>query len=244
LKEKVKRLEGFEESAKRKSENCPQIASWFGFTYCRSWSWEKKPSKLIWIYPQLEFRRRMPDRIQKRWYVKPHPDLCRTCMSVALDPDPVREQLRRINEFTPLLPSINALVGHAQDTGGFKAKNCTHVDKEGYCTYWRWDLPPTHHTKNYKRNAEGKYHILAEALLCADCNAFKKKGEIDLNELQNLINSSFDIGTCGNCSETILRPKFMDTWICPYCSTPRVWKKEHIKKIRPLAPNDYQPKET
>jgi len=196
------------------------------------------------IYPQLEFKRIKPDRIKKRWYVKPHPDLCRTCASVALDPDLIREQLGRINKLASLLPSINALVRHAKDTGDFKAKNCTYVDKEGYCTYWRWDIPPTHHTKNYKRNAEGRYHIPAEALLCADCHAFKKKGEIDLSELQSLINLSFDVGTCDNCSKTVLMPKFLDRWICPYCSSPRVWRKEYIKKIRPLAPNDYQLKET
>lgn len=146
----------------------------------------------------------------------------------------------QINELVSI-PSINTLVKHAKDTGGFKAKNCAHVDKEGYCTDWGWEGPPTHHTKNYKKNAEGKYHIPAEALLCADCNAFKKKGEIDLNELQSLINSSFDIGTCSDCSKKILKPKFLDSWICPSCSRHMVWKKEYIGKIRPPAPSDYQP---
>ena len=241
LKERVKRLEGFEESARRKCESCPQIGSWYGYRYCKLLSWDRKPTKLMNIYPQFEFMRIMPDRVEERWYVEPHPDLCRTCASVALNPDLIKEQLHRINEFTSLLPSIKTLIGHAEDTGGFKAKNCAHMDKEGYCTYWRWPDPPTHHAKNHKRNVEGTYHISAGALFCADCHAFKKRGEIDLSELQSLINSSFEIGTCDNCSKTVLMPKFLDRWICPYCSSHRGWKKESIKKIRPLAPNDYQP---
>jgi hypothetical protein len=147
LKERVSRLEGFEKNARSKSESCPQIAPWFGFTYCKALSWEKKPSKLMKIYPQLGFNRIMPDRVDKKWYVAPHPDLCRTCVMLLQVPSNLADKLNRVAKLADTMNenledaqfSLMQLRESAQNRIRDDHHGCKHLHTEGYCGYWSYN---------------------------------------------------------------------------------------------------------
>lgn len=65
-----------------------------------------------------------------------------------------------------------------------------------------------------------------------------------LEELSDLLKATFAIGECGLCGRRSLKPKFLDEWICPSCGGVLQWRKEYIRRLRPLSPEDYEMKKT
>lgn len=59
---------------------------------------------------------------------------------------------------------LRQLLGHAKDIGGFRLRNCSYVDSEGFCRNWYW-----------KKEDGSEYHKQADALRCAFCFDFNKK---------------------------------------------------------------------
>lgn|GEM_PF-4960220 len=37
----------------------------------------------------------------------------------------------------------------------------------------------------------------------------------EMKKLWSLITATFDIGSCGGCGFAYMKPKFLDSWICP-----------------------------
>jgi hypothetical protein len=191
LKERVKRLEGLGESVRHKSENCPQIGRWYGYTYCKVLFWEKKPKKLMQVYPQLEFMRIMPDRIEKKWYVKPHPDICRTCVMLLQVPSTLADDLHKVRRKIDMMDdglddvksSLSLLTGSAERRVRDDHDGCKHIRSDGYCGWWyyfqrRWDRDQKEDTimKKGKQKQVYRDNVRKHPLICVSCSSFEPRG--------------------------------------------------------------------
>ncbi len=192
LKERISRLEGFEESVRRKSEGCPQIGSWFGFTYCRALNWEKKPTRLMLIYPQFGFKRIMPDRVKKKWHVEPHPDLCRACPMLLQIPSTLADDVHQVerdvdkmdNDLYDVKSSLKDLKEFAEvRAGSIPRYGCKHLTPDGYCGDWHYyqrrldrEQKEDTITKDGKLTKVYRDNVKKNPLICASCPSFEPRG--------------------------------------------------------------------
>jgi transposase len=79
----------------------------------------------------------------------------------------VFEKIRELQELVGqgIVMSIPSrqLAREAKDIGGFRLKNCSHPNGEGFCTNWYWN-----------REDGSQYHKRADPLCCAFCYAFNR----------------------------------------------------------------------
>lgn len=192
LKEKISHFENLEEQTILVTKKCPYIETWFGFIYCKSLSWDRKPTKIMKIYPQINFKQINPEHVKRKWYVTPHKDLCRTCMMFPKTPSNIIENLVHltdiIDEIKKDVYSTSNSLSQIKKSAKRRIKDgyeCINIQSDGYCNKWY----------NYKRilDREQKEEIILKngksikvyldnvkknPLICASCPLYKIKNKI------------------------------------------------------------------
>ena len=175
------RVEGL---AEWKIQNCMHRRSRYGFTYCKAWKWNRKPSRLMEAFPEVKFKRMKPEGA-KLWYASPHPSLCTACTRfMEVEPTTEQEFWGMYGNVGRLEASLNLLRESAEKRVR-EDYGCTHMDSDGRCKYWHW------YNRNWSREQKEdsimekdklirvwRDNVKANPEICASCPNYKPRGAV------------------------------------------------------------------
>lgn len=138
LESELKWLKSRPNVGEEKATQCNHIKSWYGRKFCGAWGWEKKPSTLIAMFPNVFFKRNKMGG-ESLWRFTPHQDICMACTRF-METDPSDEyEIARLNErISQLEPTVKLLKSSAQRRVRDDHHGCTHMGQDGYCTWWHY----------------------------------------------------------------------------------------------------------
>lgn len=159
----------------KKISICLNHKEWYGNRFCSVYTWDRKPSKIMRIFPDVKFKRNKMDN-EQRWRFIPHPDICTFCnpMITLL----LQEYVDKMS-FNRSLVSLKILKQSAERRVRNDHCGCKGMNKDGYCTLWHYS------ERTYDRyQKEGVYsgkrvyydNVKKHPEICASCPSYTPKG--------------------------------------------------------------------